>query len=155
MSENVKKVIDDLSVTGQVTAEHLQEAASNGFRSVLNLRSPAEQGTLSDEAEQVKAAGLDYANTPISNASPNLEQVDAALAALDDLPKPVLIHCGAGLRAGAVALIAEAQNQNLSLEEFVERVKTLELTEQPHIKKFIEQHYGQVLSSTGSSEVGV
>lgn len=142
MSESIKKVSDDYSATGQVTPEQLQQAASKGFRSVLNLRLPSEQGTLSDEAAQAQAAGLEYANTPISNATPSLDQVDEALAALDDLPRPVLVHCGAGLRAGAVALIAEAHAQNLPEPEFIERAKALELLDQPHIKQFIQQHYG-------------
>jgi uncharacterized protein (TIGR01244 family) len=147
MSENAKKVSDDYSAAGQLTPEQLQQAASKGFRSVLNLRSPSEQGTLSDEAAQARAAGLEYANTPISNANPTLDQVDEALEALEDLPTPVLIHCGAGLRAGAVALIAAAQTQNLSLPEFVERAKALELLDQPHIKQFIQKRYGQDASS--------
>ncbi|WP_250647864.1 beta-lactamase hydrolase domain-containing protein [Richelia sinica] len=43
MSE-FKKISDDLSVAGQISDEQIPELAAAGFKSVLNLRSPEEQG---------------------------------------------------------------------------------------------------------------
>ena len=51
-----------LSAAGQPTPEELKQAAQEGFKSVLNLRSPDEPGFLSDEQQQAQAAGLQYAN---------------------------------------------------------------------------------------------
>ncbi|AFZ24817.1 hypothetical protein Cylst_2611 [Cylindrospermum stagnale PCC 7417] len=111
-----KKVSDDVSITGQVTPEQLQQAAENGFKSVLNLRSPDETGFLNDEQQRATAAGLEYANVPLKPTEANQELTEVAIKEIENLPKPVLIHCAAGARAGGIALIATAINQNLTYE---------------------------------------
>lgn len=137
-----KRVSDELSIAGQVTPEQLQQAAAEGFKSVLNLRSPDEAGVLSDEQQQAEAAGLAYSNVPLSNSNLSNGQVSEALEALEGLPKPVLIHCGAGARAGAIALIAKATQENLSPEDLTEQAEQLGLEpDQPHLKQFIETHH--------------
>lgn len=47
--ENVKKITEEVTVSGQVTLEQLQQAAEEGFKSVLNLRSPGEEGFWAEE----------------------------------------------------------------------------------------------------------
>jgi uncharacterized protein (TIGR01244 family) len=138
MVDNIKKVSDEFSAAGQISPEDLQQIAQTGFKSVLNLRSPDELGVLPDEQQKAEAAGLAYANVPLSNASPDLEQVNQALQELEDLPKPVLIHCGAGLRAGAIALIATAIHHDLSLDEVTTKSEEFVISEQPHLKQFIK-----------------
>ncbi|NJN88200.1 MAG: phosphatase [Leptolyngbyaceae cyanobacterium SL_7_1] len=130
---------DDFSAIGQVDDQTLQQAAQAGFQSVLNLRSPNENGTLDDEKTTAEAAGLHYANVPLSNTTPDLDQVHQALAAIEHLPKPVLIHCGAGLRASAIALLADANQANLSTEELTTKAEELEIPlDQPHLNQFIQ-----------------
>lgn len=140
--ENFKKLNEDLSYAGQPTPEQLQEAADSGFKAVLNLRSPAESGVSADEAAQAAAAGLGYANVPLSNENPDFEQISKALWEVESLPKPLLIHCGAGLRAGAIALIANAIEEGLTLEQLKAKAQGLGIKlEQPHLKKFIAERY--------------
>ncbi|MEH2252955.1 MAG: hypothetical protein V7K33_26315 [Nostoc sp.] len=45
---HTKKVSENLSAAGQLTSEELKQAAQEGFKSVLNLRSPDEAGFLSE-----------------------------------------------------------------------------------------------------------
>ena len=48
--EDVKKLNDDLTIViGQVTSEQIEQAAQEGFKSILNLRSPNEEGFLTEE----------------------------------------------------------------------------------------------------------
>lgn len=89
---DAKKISDELSAAGQVTTEQLQQAAQEGFKSVLNLRSPDEAGYLSDEQQQAEAAGLEYASVPLKASEPNEELVEEALREIENLPKPVLVH---------------------------------------------------------------
>ncbi|WP_199333684.1 sulfur transferase domain-containing protein [Oculatella sp. FACHB-28] len=97
---------------------------------------------MSDEQQQAEAAGLAYSNVPLSNSNLSNGQVSEALEALEGLPKPVLIHCGAGARAGAIALIAKATQENLSPEDLTEQAEQLGLEpDQPHLKQFIETHH--------------
>lgn len=142
MSDKPKKLNDDYSIAGQVTPEQLQQAAEEGFRSVLNLRSPDEAGVLADEQAQANASGLEYANVPLSNANIDSDKVAQAIQELGDLPKPVLIHCGAGARAGGIALIATAIQDGLTLEDLTTKAEEVGVSlDQPHLKQFIAEQY--------------
>ncbi|MEH1826493.1 MAG: sulfur transferase domain-containing protein [Nostoc sp.] len=92
---NTKKVSDDLSAAGQLTSEDLKQAAQEGFKSVLNLRSPDEAGFFNDEQQQAEAAGLQYANIPLKPSEANQELTELAIQEIENLPKPILIHCAA------------------------------------------------------------
>jgi uncharacterized protein (TIGR01244 family) len=140
--EEAKKVSDDLSIAGQPDPQDLKAAAEQGFKSVLNLRSPEESGALPNEQSLAEAAGLAYANVPLSSTTPNEELVNQALLELESLAKPVLVHCGVGLRAGAIGLIATAIEQNWTLEQLTQKAEEIGLSlEQAHLKQFIQQHY--------------
>lgn len=139
---NTKKVSDDLSAAGQLTSEELKQAAQKGFKSVLNLRSPDEAGFLSDEQQQAQAAGLQYANIPLKPSEANQEQTELAIQEIENLPKPILIHCAAGARAGSIALIANAISEGLTYEEISQKAQELGLNlEQPHLKQFLLEKY--------------
>ncbi|MEH2365539.1 beta-lactamase hydrolase domain-containing protein [Nostoc sp.] len=139
---NTKKVSDDLSAAGQLTSEELKQAAQEGFKSVLNLRFPDEAGFLSDEQQQAQAAGLQYANIPLKPSEVNQEQTELAIQEIENLPKPILIHCAAGARAGGIALIANAISEGLTYEEISQKAQELGLNlEQPHLKQFLLEKY--------------
>ncbi|MBD0264231.1 MAG: protein tyrosine phosphatase family protein [Tolypothrix sp. Co-bin9] len=139
---NSKKISNDLSAAGQLTPEQLQQAADEGFKSVINLRSPNEQGFLSDEQQQAEAVGLQYANIPLKPTEPNQELTKAALEEIADLPKPILIHCAAGARASGIALIANAIQEGLTDEQIQQKAADLGISlEQPHLKQFLLERY--------------
>lgn len=145
---------DAYSSAGQLTPEQIQRLAEQGFRSVLNLRFPVEPGVLPDEAEQVAAAGLGYAQAPVSPITPSGQALTAALSALEALPKPVLIHCRGGGRATAVALVAIAIQEKLSREAFLAQVNAHELSpSQPQIQQFLGSHYGDPLPNAPAEAV--
>ncbi|MGV0102399.1 beta-lactamase hydrolase domain-containing protein [Nostoc sp. DSM 114160] len=139
---NTKKVSDDLSAAPQLTSEELKQAAQEGFKSVLNLRYPDEAGFLSDEQQQAEAAGLQYANVPLKPSEANQEQTELAIQEIENLPKPILIHCAAGARASGIALIANAISEGLTYEEISQKAQELGLNlEQPHLKQFLLEKY--------------
>lgn len=135
---NIKKVSDNLSIAGQVSPEELQQAANEGFKSVLNLRFPDEAGFLTDEQQQVEAAGLEYANIPVKPSEANPELTQKAVQEIDNLPKPILVHCAGGARAGGIALIAEAINQGFTYEQIIQKAQEIGINlEQPHLQQFL------------------
>lgn len=137
-----KKISDELSAAGQVTPADLQQAAQDGYKSVLNLRSPTEDGFLPDEQDHAKAAGLDYANVPLFPSVADADSTTQALQQLANLPKPILIHCGAGLRAGAIGLIATAIENGWTLEQLTQSAKELNISlDQFHLNQFIQTTY--------------
>jgi uncharacterized protein (TIGR01244 family) len=140
--ENAKKVNDQITVAGQVTLEQLQQAAAEGFKSVLNLRSPDEEGFWQEEQQVAESLGLDYINVPVQVATLNEELTTAILNQIDTLPKPALIHCGVSMRAGAMALMNVATRQGMTAQQAFELAGQIgfDCTAYPQMKEFF-QHY--------------
>lgn len=141
--ENVKRINDQLAVAmGQVTPEQLQKASQEGFKAVLNLRSPNEEGFLSDEQQQAENAGLKYVNIPVKPDGMSDELADQVLQQIDQLPKPALIHCKSGMRSGAMTLMYVATQQDMTAEEAMAMAKQngFDCDAHPQMKQFFE-HY--------------
>lgn len=141
--ENAKKINDELTVaTGQVTSAQLQQAANEGFRSVMNLRSLDEEGFLSDEQQQAEALGLKYVNIPVKTETISNELTDQVLQQINELPKPALIHCKSGMRSGAMALMNVATRQGMTADEALEKGKQLgfDCDAYPQMKEFFKQY---------------
>lgn len=64
------------------------------------------------EASLAASEGLAYAAVPISKTSSDAE-LGQAIAALESLPKPVLLRCRSGLRAAVIGLLSIAKQQGL------------------------------------------
>jgi len=119
------RINDHLTVTGQVIPEQLQQAVAEGFKAVLNLRAPDELGFAATEQQVVAELGLQYFHIPL-----RLEDLDEALITqilveLEQMPKPVLIHCAASLRSTAIALLSVAVQEGLTLEQTLQRARTI------------------------------
>lgn len=137
----VKPINDDFSAAGQVTPEELEQAAQAGFKSVLNVRSPEEQGFLTEEPQIAESLGLAYANAPLTPATLDENQLFAIVSELEKLPKPTLIHCAGGLRASTVALLSIAQREGLTAEQALEWAQAagFDLNTNPKLKEVLEQ----------------
>lgn len=139
---DVKKVNDDLSIAGQISSKELQQLAVEGLKSVLNLRSPDENGFFHDEKQEAQILGLEYTNIPLNSQVPNPKLTAQAIQAVENLPKPILIHCAGGARAGGIALIAEAIQGGLTYEEIAQKANELGINlEQPHLKQFLLEKF--------------
>ncbi|MCX7593835.1 MAG: protein tyrosine phosphatase family protein [Fischerella sp.] len=143
--ENVKRINDELTVSGQVTPEQLQQAANEGFKAVMNLRSPDEKGFLADEEQQAKALGLHYVNIPVKVDTLTAEQTTEILKEIDKLPKPALIHCGTAMRAGAMALMNVATRQGMTPEQAFQKAGEIgfDCSANPKMKEFFAQYVSQ------------
>lgn len=138
-ADDIQQISGTFAAGGQPDAAKIQQLAAEGFKSIVNLRSPHEVGVLSDEQQQAEAAGLEYVNVPLSPNQPNDELTAKVLWELEELPTPVFFHCGAGARAGALGLIALATQQGLNREQVIAKAQELGLNlEQPHLKSFLE-----------------
>jgi uncharacterized protein (TIGR01244 family) len=144
--EKVKKINQDLAVaTEQLSVDQLQQASREGYKSVLNLRSPQEEGFLEDEQQQAEAAGLDYVNIPVSPDNMSEELADKVLQQIDELPKPLLTHCKAGLRSGAFSLMYIATKEGMSADAAMEKGKAMgfDCDKSPQMKEFFKQYISQ------------
>jgi uncharacterized protein (TIGR01244 family) len=86
---------------GQPTAEQLRQAATAGYKTVLDLRPPGEDRGF-DEPAAVQGLGLAYVNVPVTLETLDAATVDRFRAALAKAERPVLLHCGTSNRVGAL-----------------------------------------------------
>ena len=144
------KISDDVTVMGQVNAEELQQAKAEGFRSVLNLRAPEEEGILPNEKETAEDAGLFYRNIPVRKEEITDELTTQILAEIDTLPKPALIHCSKGMRAGAMAFMHMATRHGMTANQAMEKAQSqgFDCNSEPQLKQFFE-HYVDARSGKG------
>lgn len=120
-----------------------------GVRSVIDLRTDAETfaDTLAPDAEaaKVRAHGMEYIRVPISTRGVGAADLDRVGVALRDAPKPVLIHCASGKRAGMTALVHSAVETGLPGREMLEMARNLDLVfgdpeQQEVFANYVDQH---------------
>jgi uncharacterized protein (TIGR01244 family) len=138
------KVRDDVSVGAQPSAGDVQQLARDGFKTVINLRVENEEdGQLSpiDEAQMVREAGMEYLHIPVISSQIREGQVDEFRNALENLPKPVFVHCAKGKRAGLFSLMDQAQSEGWSGKDTVSRAKQMgwEITD-ADLEKFVKEY---------------
>jgi uncharacterized protein (TIGR01244 family) len=123
----IRKINDDLAIAEQITPEQLQQILQEGFKSVLNLRSPDEEGFLINEQQQAETLGLYYINIPIKVEAINDEVAAQVLKQIDEVPKPALVHCNNAMRSAAIALMHIATQQGVSLTQAFNQAEQLGL----------------------------
>ena len=106
---NRHDMLEGITTAGQPGEAALASIAAAGYKSVIDLRGTNEERGL-DERKSVEMLGMSYVNLPVEGAAgvsyANASALDKLLA---ELPKPVLVHCSTGNRAGALlALRAKA-----------------------------------------------
>ena len=132
-------VSDSVATGGQPTVPQIASLAREGFRTIVNLRSPSEYDAAAEEAA-AKQQKLAYVNIPFSTADPKPEQVDAFLKLTAD-PRiyPAFIHCGTGNRVGALWMIRLALVDGWSLEDAEQQAKVIGLKSE-NLKEFARDY---------------
>ncbi|WP_421570372.1 beta-lactamase hydrolase domain-containing protein [Stenotrophomonas sp. PD6] len=111
-----KHPAEGLYTSGQPTAERLQQAASAGITTLIDLRQPDEDRGF-DETATAAALGLHYVRIPVAGAAGlTPANVHALQTALTKANGPVLLHCASGNRVGALLALMKAQ-QGVPAEE--------------------------------------
>lgn len=127
--ETVRKINNELAIAGQIAPEELKQLANEGYKSVLNLRSPDEQGFQDSEQLSTQLLGLHYANLPIKLTEINPQMALQVFQKIAEMPKPTLIHCDSAVRAIAMVLMYIATKQGMSLEDAFKQAEKLGLLE--------------------------
>jgi uncharacterized protein (TIGR01244 family) len=125
--QTIRKINDELAIAGQINLEQLVQVAENGFRSILNLRSPGEVGFLVDEPEKATVLSLHYVNLPFDVNAVTDEAVIRVIQQIQILPKPVLVHCDNAIRSAAIALMYIATRQGATLDQAFQQAQQLGL----------------------------
>ena len=99
----VRAVAADVCVAPQLMPSAMAEAASAGFKSVVNNRPDFEHGpgqpTNAEMAAAAQAAGLQYRHLPVDGGWQTPEEIAAFAQLLRELPRPILAFCRSGARS--------------------------------------------------------
>ena len=63
---NPKEIATGVSIGGQPSAEDIEELKAKGYKTIVNVRTPQDDGYLAEEERLVENAGLGYAEIGIS-----------------------------------------------------------------------------------------
>jgi uncharacterized protein (TIGR01244 family) len=98
---DIRKISDDYSVTGQISASDIPAIREAGFKSVICNR-PDDEHPGEAAADEVRAAaeaaGLEFRYIPVISGAMTADNVSDQAAALDQLSAPVLAYCRSGTR---------------------------------------------------------
>lgn len=133
--EKFNTVSDRVATGGQPTVPQIASLAREGFRTIVNLREPAEYDAAAEEAA-AKQNKLTYVNIPVKATEPRPEQVDAFLAALAKPGVyPVFIHCASGNRVAAFWMVRRVLVDKWDVED-AEREARLGGLKSPAMREF-------------------
>lgn len=100
--------VNGVTTAGQPDAAALAVFAKQGYKTVIDLRSPRENRGL-DEETAVDGLGMKYINLPIAGLDAinfdSARKLDELIANADG---PVLVHCGSANRVGALLALSKS-----------------------------------------------
>lgn len=107
----IRKIDEQISVAPQIAPEDVAAFADAGFKAIVNNRPEGEElGQPSGAAIRAaaEAAGLAYAEIPVTHAGFSATQVEAMAKTLEAAGGPVLAYCRSGTRSCNLWALAEA-----------------------------------------------
>ncbi|MBI2822919.1 MAG: protein tyrosine phosphatase family protein [Acidobacteria bacterium] len=139
LKDDIPKLLcidEDFATAGQPSEAAFAKLAANGFRSVLNLRTPREGFDLERERQAVEYAGLRYLSIPVESSAPEPEQADQFLELVGRKENhPMLIHCSSANRVGAFWMIHRILDQGWNADKALEEATRIGLSS-PVLKQF-------------------
>ncbi len=148
MSADIKRINEDISVaTFDPDEGSFKIFAEKGFKSVINLQtSDEEQNVVSDkEAKLANDNNLKYSHIGVSKENMSHSLVDQFREELENLPKPVIVHCKSGKRSGAFVMMHVGCEENMSGEDVLKRAEDMgfecdETELERFVKKYVNEH---------------
>ncbi|MCP5244648.1 MAG: protein tyrosine phosphatase family protein [Burkholderiales bacterium] len=116
--QNYNRATPQVATSGLIGDGGAPLLAAHGFRTVIDMRT-VNEGTREEKA-LVEGAGMVYVNIPMTVADLSNEHLEAFTKAMNQSPKPILVHCGSGNRAGAIwasYLISQGTDPEKALAE--------------------------------------
>jgi uncharacterized protein (TIGR01244 family) len=141
----LRKINESFAVgLGHPDKKDLAELAMDGFRAVVNLRHPDEDGQPlqpGDEGEEVRSLGMDYIHIPVSGEALDESVVDRFRDSVEDLPEPIYVHCASGKRSGAFTMMHVASKGNMSGDDALRRAEAMGFEcDSADLEKFVKNY---------------
>lgn len=106
VAPNTVVISPTLVTAGQPNRESLQHLKAEGYAAVISLAPGNTADAVTDEAEILKAQGIELIHVPIPWQTPEASHLEATAAALNRYKgRKVLVHCQMNMRASAVTFL--------------------------------------------------
>ena len=106
---NYNRVAPYVANAGLLRGKGLEEAKRLGFKLVIDLRAPNEDGAIAEE-QLAKDIGVDYQRIVVGRGAPDWSEIDKFAALIEDAERyPILVHCVSSNRSGAIWAMYRAQ----------------------------------------------
>ena len=138
---NYTRVDATVACAGATPIEALAVLRERGFNTIVNFRTPGEQGANIDESRAAaEAVGLNYVHLPFR--TPTAEIAEAFLETVaEPSNQPVYIHCGSANRVGAMWLIKRVKQDGYSVEDATAEAEAIGLRSPP-LRNFALEYVG-------------
>ena len=105
--------------SAQPAPHHFRRFAREGIRTIVNLRGEHDSGSYWLEQRACARHGLKLVNFKLrSHSAPHRDEITGAMALLDEIEYPALIHCKSGAdRAGLMSVLYCFCKEGMPLEE--------------------------------------
>ena len=134
---NFTKVDAVVACGGATETSALAGLKADGFKTIINLRQPTEQGAnIEQNAAAAQELGLNYVNIPVNGQAPDPKTVDRFLETIaNKANQPAFIHCASASRVGAYWLVKRVLQDGWTIEKATEEAKLIGLRS-PALEKF-------------------
>lgn len=138
---NFTKVDAVVACGGATEISALDGLKQDGFKTIINLRMPTEQGVNLDENRaKAQALGLNYVHIPFNGTQPDAKAVDQFLATIADKTKqPVYVHCASASRVGAMWMVKRVLQDKWTVEKATDEAKLIGLRS-PALEQFAKDY---------------
>ncbi|WP_199247948.1 beta-lactamase hydrolase domain-containing protein [[Phormidium] sp. ETS-05] len=123
-------VTESLAIGNVVSPAELREIAQKGYRTIVDLCTPAEGNQLN--AEEMKQLGFEYISVPVDRQNLKPETLQSFIAAINSASEPVYTRCASGLRAGVMTLLSLADREGWTEQQYLERRQALGIDYNPN-----------------------
>jgi sulfide:quinone oxidoreductase len=109
-----RKLTEDISVAGQISAGDVAGLAAQGFKAIICNRPDgegADQPGFREIADAAEASGMEARYVPVASGKVTEEDAAAFEAALAELPKPVFAYCRTGTRSTTLWAMGQADSR--------------------------------------------
>ena len=101
-SYNFRRVSAALTTSGVVGSPRLQALAGQGYQALINLLPDSSEQAVVEEAQLVRAQGLEYIHIPVDFVQPGVAEYTQFCAHMDRLSRATVhVHCAANYRVTA------------------------------------------------------
>lgn len=127
-----------VACAGAITPDSVSKIGAMGFRTIVNLRLPTEEGAnIEAEAAAAAAAGVKFVHLPFGGPELDPAVADRFLAAIAEPgTEPAFIHCAGGGRAATMWFIRRVVLDDWDVDRAREEATALGMPEEGRLPEY-------------------